>query len=332
MDFRWLNTFCLKSKCKMETLKKLRKLASHGDRCFSFYLKDGYHAVRIDPDFQEFMQFDIHGAGARVPPYMDDFLVITKTQADAFVQRGRLSKLLSRLGFFRNEKKGHWEPIQLGEHLGLEVDFEEVLFRVTEKRLKKIHSKATALLCRAAREQRWVQARELAGFNGLCQSVYLAVPAASVYLRELYFVPGKKKNWGSKVKLTRQAWGDLQCNGGGTVLAGTIMLFRACVYVVVSFVTVGRPQTETAVVLEKEKVCASRGGHYTTHSTKKGAATCARAVGVSREKVGFFGEWSQLSSAVQAYIDPTAVADSGMVYYFGWLTPGWQQTTAPEEK
>ncbi|KAK3282656.1 hypothetical protein CYMTET_9616 [Cymbomonas tetramitiformis] len=31
MDFRWLNEFCVKSKCKMETLKKLRRLASQGD-------------------------------------------------------------------------------------------------------------------------------------------------------------------------------------------------------------------------------------------------------------------------------------------------------------
>eukprot|EP00854_Cymbomonas_tetramitiformis_P020301 gene20301-biopygen20936 len=55
MDFRWMNEFCVKSKCKMETLKKLRRLASQGDWRFTFDLKDGYHAVGIDPDFQEFM-------------------------------------------------------------------------------------------------------------------------------------------------------------------------------------------------------------------------------------------------------------------------------------
>ncbi|KAK3268801.1 hypothetical protein CYMTET_22708 [Cymbomonas tetramitiformis] len=157
MDFRWLNAFCLKSKSKMETLKKLRRVTSQGDWCFSFDLKDGYHAVGIDPEFQEFMQFDIQGngglrrhsdqAGARVLPYMDDFLVITQTQDDAFVQRDRVEKLLSRLGLFQNEKKGHWEATQLVEHLGLEVDFTEGLFRVTEARPKKIHAKATGLIC-----------------------------------------------------------------------------------------------------------------------------------------------------------------------------------------
>ncbi|KAK3274383.1 hypothetical protein CYMTET_17436 [Cymbomonas tetramitiformis] len=41
------------------------------------------------------------------------------------------------------------------------------------------------------------------------------------------------------------------------------------------------------------------GGHYTAHSTRKGAATCTRAVGV--------------------------VQHAGMVYYFGWMAPGWQR-------
>ena len=66
------------------------------------------------------------------------------------------------------------------------------------------------------------------------------------------------------------------------------------------------------------------GGHYSAHSTRKGAATCARAVGVTMEKVCYFGGWSQLSSAVLAYIDPTAVVDNDMTYYFGWLAPGWK--------
>ncbi|KAK3256116.1 hypothetical protein CYMTET_34727 [Cymbomonas tetramitiformis] len=45
----------------METLKKLRRLAKQNDRGLSFDLKDGYHCVGIDPDFQKLMQFDVHG-------------------------------------------------------------------------------------------------------------------------------------------------------------------------------------------------------------------------------------------------------------------------------
>ncbi|KAK3233169.1 hypothetical protein CYMTET_56518 [Cymbomonas tetramitiformis] len=72
------------------------------------------------------------------------------------------------------------------------------------------------------------------------------------------------------------------------------------------------------------------GGHFSAHSTRKGATTCARAVGVTMEKVCFLGGWSQFSSAVQHYIDPTALRDADMDYYFAWGeggNVGWREGT-----
>ncbi|KAK3237125.1 hypothetical protein CYMTET_52791 [Cymbomonas tetramitiformis] len=57
----WLNAFCWQSRCKMETLKKLQRLAKQNDWCFFFDLKDGYQCVGINPDFQKYMQFDVQG-------------------------------------------------------------------------------------------------------------------------------------------------------------------------------------------------------------------------------------------------------------------------------
>ncbi|KAK3266375.1 hypothetical protein CYMTET_24997 [Cymbomonas tetramitiformis] len=67
------------------------------------------------------------------------------------------------------------------------------------------------------------------------------------------------------------------------------------------------------------------GGHFSGHSTRKGACTCARAVGAALEKCCFLGGWSQLSSAIHSYIDPAAVPDEHMEKYFGWTTPRWRQ-------
>eukprot|EP00854_Cymbomonas_tetramitiformis_P004399 gene4399-biopygen4339 len=50
-------------------------------------------------------------------------------------------------------------------------------------------------------------------------------------------------------------------------------------------------------------------GHFTAHSTRKGAATGARAEGTVLERVYFFGGWAQTFSVVHWYIDPTAVPD-----------------------
>ncbi|KAK3250327.1 hypothetical protein CYMTET_40288 [Cymbomonas tetramitiformis] len=281
VDFRWLNQWCVKNRVKMETLKKLRRLAKPGDWCFSFDLQDGFHALGIHPDFQRFMQFDLQGdllqcsampfgwsdaprvfckfvrvmvealrspqaaedrreirrlrdgsavrqrwsirrrtggaggdanrhSGMRVLPYMDDFLVLVDSQREGFLRREKVQLVLHRLGLRRNEKKGQWEPTQVVEHLGLEVDLKLGQFRVTERRVHKIHTKAKEILCDAARNRRWIPARRLASFTGLCQSVYLAVPAARLYLRELYFVLAEKRSWGAKVKISRAARGDLE--------------------------------------------------------------------------------------------------------------------------
>ncbi|KAK3289778.1 hypothetical protein CYMTET_2813 [Cymbomonas tetramitiformis] len=63
------------------------------------------------------------------------------------------------------------------------------------------------------------------------------------------------------------------------------------------------------------------GGHFSAHSTRKGAATGARAVGTVLERVCFFGGWAQTSSAVHRYIDPTAIPDEYMQHFFGWMAP-----------
>ncbi|KAK3268876.1 hypothetical protein CYMTET_22646 [Cymbomonas tetramitiformis] len=281
VDLRWLNQWCVKNRVKMETLKKLRRLAKPGDWCFTFDLQDGFHALGIHPDFQRFMQFDLQGdllqcssvlfgwndaprvfckfvrvmvealrspqatedrreikrlrdgsavqqrwsvrrrtggagenvnrhSGMRVLPYMDDFLVLVDSQREGFLRREKVQLVLHRLGLRRNEKKGQWEPTQVVEHLGLEVDLKLGQFRVTERRVHKIHTRAKEILCDAARNRRWIPARRLASFTGLCQSVYLAVPAARLYLRELYFVLAEKRSWGAKVKISRAARGDLE--------------------------------------------------------------------------------------------------------------------------
>eukprot|EP00854_Cymbomonas_tetramitiformis_P019896 gene19895-biopygen20516 len=115
---------------------------------------------------------------ARVVPYMEDFLALCVSKAKALHVREMVTKMVHHLGVERNEKKGVWEPTQLVEHLGLEADTKSGQFTVTPQRIGKIQAGARHLLSSASRERRWVPVWELAGFNGLCQSVHLAVPPA----------------------------------------------------------------------------------------------------------------------------------------------------------
>eukprot|EP00873_Tetraselmis_striata_P027518 jgi/Tetstr1/447782/TSEL_035112.t1 len=55
--------------------------------------------------------------GARLLPYMDDFLFLADSREAALELRVRLSTLLDRLGLLRNPNKGVWEPTQVGPGL-----------------------------------------------------------------------------------------------------------------------------------------------------------------------------------------------------------------------
>ena len=148
--------------------------------------------------------------GARVLPYLDDFLFLTRTHADALRLRERVASLLERLGLARHPTKGHWEPAQQLEHLGLAVDTQRGLYLLTPKRSDKLRSFAKSIIAQARRSARWVPARTLSSFAGLAQSVYLAVPPARFFLRSLHDALATRKNWGARVRLDRQALADLE--------------------------------------------------------------------------------------------------------------------------
>eukprot|EP00873_Tetraselmis_striata_P046349 jgi/Tetstr1/466613/TSEL_011101.t1 len=56
--------------------------------------------------------------GLRMLPYMDDFLFLARTQAEAIRQRDYVERHLSDFGLLRNPNKGVWEPTQKLVHLG----------------------------------------------------------------------------------------------------------------------------------------------------------------------------------------------------------------------
>lgn len=68
----------------------------------------------------------------------------------------------------------------------------------------KIQKFAKSLKVQALQKRRLLSARALAAFAGLCQSVYLAVPSARLYLRSLHNALRSKLNWNSNVRLSHQ--------------------------------------------------------------------------------------------------------------------------------
>jgi hypothetical protein len=119
---------------------------------------------------------------------MDDFCLFADIIDAALQLRDRVACLLDRLGLGRNPKKSHWDPTQIRDHLGLQIDTTTSDFRAHASKLQAIATLSRNLLQRSARDARWLPARQLAVLAGKVQYLYLAIPAARFYLREVHDV------------------------------------------------------------------------------------------------------------------------------------------------
>ena len=149
--------------------------------------------------------------GIRLLPFVDDFLFLRQGFHNCLRMRDDIDDQLGRLGLVRHPGKGVWQvPVQCIEHLGLEVDTRDMQFRAPGDKLRRLASLAKDILVRSARDRRWVPAKLLATLAGKAQFLYLAIPPARFYLRELHSVLATKSTWGSRVQLSKQLIRDLE--------------------------------------------------------------------------------------------------------------------------
>eukprot|EP00873_Tetraselmis_striata_P038086 jgi/Tetstr1/458350/TSEL_044789.t1 len=146
--------------------------------------------------------------GARNLPYVDDFLLFSASMEQALHLRQRLASLLDALGLQRNPTKGFLEPCQFGRHLGVDIDSASGMFYAPADKLKRLSRQATRLTGHATRNARWLSVRELQSLAWQAQYLFVAIPAARFFLRELHSVVGDR--WGGRVGMTPQLRRDLQ--------------------------------------------------------------------------------------------------------------------------
>ena len=128
-------------------------------------------------------------------------------------QRKRVQHTLASLGLTRAVEKGQWEPTtSIDSHLGLAVSTTKNggEYSIPLLKRRRIRQFAQDLTTDSRRRGRLCSARQLASFAGLCQSVYLALPCARMFLRSLHDTLATKRSWESNVRLTRQNYRDLE--------------------------------------------------------------------------------------------------------------------------
>eukprot|EP00873_Tetraselmis_striata_P001958 jgi/Tetstr1/422222/TSEL_013074.t1 len=146
--------------------------------------------------------------GVCILPYVDDFLLFSVSMEQALHLRQRLASLLDALGLQRNPTKGFWEPSQFGMHMGVDIDSASGMFYAPADKLNRLSRQATRLIGRATRNAKGLPMRELQSLAGQAQCLFLAIPAARFFLRELHSVVGDR--WGGRVRMTPQLRRDLQ--------------------------------------------------------------------------------------------------------------------------
>eukprot|EP00873_Tetraselmis_striata_P043531 jgi/Tetstr1/463795/TSEL_008610.t1 len=76
----------------------------------------------------------------------------------------------------------------------------------------------------------------------------------------------------------------------------------------------------------------TEGFAWTSHSLRKGATTATYVIGVTMQKIKYFGGWAMESSVVLDYIDPTGLPCLAAWHLFGWMTPwGGQPARLPRQ-
>ncbi|EFJ53226.1 hypothetical protein VOLCADRAFT_86295 [Volvox carteri f. nagariensis] len=124
--------------------------------------------------------------GARVLPYLDDFLIMFTSEEQARFCARWVREMIEFLGLSCHPTKCQWEPSQSVYHLGITVNTAAGVFEVTKQKLAKLWWLAIGLRITAKKNQRLVQKCELAKFCSFAQSIKLALTPALLFLRNCY--------------------------------------------------------------------------------------------------------------------------------------------------
>ena len=174
LDCSFLNKFIAVPSFKMEDYRTAQSLFDRSGFLFSFDLKDGYHHLKIDPSFRDYLgfKFVIKGktyyarylvapfglrdipytftkvlrplvnhwrrGGMKICLYLDDGWSSTTTKEKALSNSQHVRQDLMRAGIVWNIKKSNWTPVQALEWVGFYWNAVTGCFSVRQKRIVKL--------------------------------------------------------------------------------------------------------------------------------------------------------------------------------------------------
>jgi hypothetical protein len=199
---------------RMETLERVCQVMRQGDYAFALDFKKGYMQVPLKESFREYtymrledkvyrwkvLMFGLAAApkdfsfivkkvlgllrkdGVRNCFFIDDIIHFAASQEEAEALRGRVLKLLYRLGFFVSWNKSLLQPGQLIKHLGLDVCTVDRSIWVPEDKAAEVRRLAQEMLSASGQG---MPAKTVARFVGKLMSMRLAIPLVLVCTKGL---------------------------------------------------------------------------------------------------------------------------------------------------
>jgi hypothetical protein len=229
-DARYLNIFCNAPDLQYETLNQFAEGLQAGDRMWKVDLKDGFHIARLTDESTQYFGFELDGEyyafmtlpfGWNCSPYI--FQTLTRALS-AYTARTRIQRLvylddfswavptgiskhvqgwliyqtyedLYNAGFFVSVKKSTRTAETALELLGFTVDSTAQTFRVPPDKKNRLFALIDELAgsATATARGRHVKLRQLEAVTGKCQSLALAVPTVSLFLRHAYTTIAKAR-------------------------------------------------------------------------------------------------------------------------------------------
>ena len=214
-----LNGFLEPPHFRMDTVTCLSLMSRPGDMAVTWDLDSGYHQLLMEESARPLLGIEYggrfytwrvlpfgtssapvlfhktvrtvvglwHSKNMRILSFLDDFILIASSLAEALSQRAECERDMARLGLVRKVNKGMWEPATVFSWLGVGVDTIRGVFFVPDEKMAKVTEEAQRAL-QASRAGRAVPLLQVARFGGLAVSLSIPMPPARLMCRDLYAV------------------------------------------------------------------------------------------------------------------------------------------------
>ncbi|KAG1283530.1 hypothetical protein G6F66_010889 [Rhizopus arrhizus] len=188
-NLRTLNQYVDCPHFKMETIQQVSLMVQPGDYMTSIDLSDTFLHLSVHPEHRPYLRFHWKGSayqfkttpfglsivpywftkitkpilewarqqGIRLNAYLDDWIILGKTKAEAMRHTQLILQCLTSLGWLINLKKSQTQPTQTLEHLGFELDSQTMTARLPGKKLRDLRKSIQQLIKQSTSTPRTIQ-------------------------------------------------------------------------------------------------------------------------------------------------------------------------------